>query len=206
MPVRFDGKAVRRVTSQFDCGEDQVGYSTEVDEQVLTHLRPLVGLKLAVARRAADLRNFQFGHMRAVDGGTLGEWALHVQCPWRIEGPDGNIVTGRSDLWEPRAEVGEGFDWKAWDYEKDGNLQDERILALLGGSDEATRSAVNVTDMLVVEGVRANACGGATLLLSGGYTLTMYPAGARGEDWRIFRPGTDGPHFVISGGKVDADG
>ena len=90
------------MTSQFDPGEAQVGCLKELDEQVLTHLRLLVGLKLSVARRAADLRNFQFGPMRAVEGGTLGEWALHVQCPWRIEGPDGNIVTGRSDLWEPR--------------------------------------------------------------------------------------------------------
>src|SRR5687768_8413097 len=94
------------------------------DEQVLTHLLPLVGLKLCIARRAADLRNFQFGQVPAVEGGTVGEWALHVQCPWRIEGPDGRVVTGRSDLWQPVSENRAGFNWDTWDYEKDGNLQD----------------------------------------------------------------------------------
>jgi hypothetical protein len=172
-------------------------------DQVLKHLQPLVGLKLSLARRAADLRNFQFGEVRAVDQRTVGEWALHIRCPWRIEGPDARIVTGRSDLWEPVSGADQGFDWEAWDYEKDGNLQDARIEALLGGRDEVTRSAVNRTDVLVVVSVHADACGGASLRLTGGYTLSLFPAGARGEDWRIFRPDPDEPHFVVAGGVIE---
>jgi hypothetical protein len=157
-------------------------------------------LRLAIARRAADLRNFQFGRVRAVRSGTVGEYALHVQCPWRIEGPEG-IVTGRADLWEP-AEPSPEIDWDTWDYERDENLQDRRLAALLAGYDPETRSFVNEADYLVVEDVQADDCGGAVIWLTGGYRLALFPAGTRGEDWRVFRPGTGGPHFVVAGGSI----
>jgi hypothetical protein len=65
-------------------------------QQVIVALSQIIGLPLTAARRAADMRTFQFGTLRPVDRGSVGDFALHVQCPWRIEGPDG-IVTGRSD-------------------------------------------------------------------------------------------------------------
>ena len=82
------------------------------------------------------MRIFHFGQIKTVKDGTIGEYALHVQCPWRIEGPQG-IVTGRSDLWEP-TEADADFDWDSWDYEKDGNLQDKLIGSLLGEYDPQT--------------------------------------------------------------------
>lgn len=154
-----------------------------------------------MARRAADLRNFQFGRLRPVDNGTVGEFALHIRCPWRIEGPDG-IVTGRSDLWEP-AEVVDDFDWETWDYEKGENLQDKLVGTLLGGYDAQTRSYLNTTNSLVVTGVESDCFGGAVITLSGGYRLVLFPTGTQGEDWRLFRPGVDKPHFVVSGGTVE---
>lgn len=172
-----------------------------VSQEILSHLKPLVGLKLALVRRAADLRNFQFGTVRAVEGGSVGEYALHVQCPWRIEGSDG-ITTGRSDLWQP-AEPSQEIDWDQWDYEKDENLQDRRFAALLGGYDPATGSFVNATEHLIVEDVCADDYGGAAIRFSGGYKLVLFPAGTRGEDWRVFRPDTDDSHFVVAGGRIE---
>lgn len=173
------------------------------DERILEHLEPLIGLKLAVARRASNLRNFQFGTMRSIEKGTVGEYALHIQCPWRIEGPDG-IVTGRSDLWEP-AKVTDDFDWDTWNYESDENLQDWKIYNLLGGWDSETRSHINRRDDLIVENVQADALGGATIILTGGYKIVLFPDGSREEDWRFFRPNIDEPHFVISGGEIEDD-
>jgi hypothetical protein len=173
-----------------------------VAEASTEQLKPLIGLRLTIARRAADLRNFQFGQIRAVERGTVGEYALHIQCPWRLEGPAG-ILTGSSDLWEP-AEASEQVGWDSWHYERNGNLQDRQIGALLGRYDAATRSFVNQTEHLVVEEVRADNCGGLTIQLSGGYRLVLFPAGIRGEDWRIFRPDTDDPHFVVAGGRVES--
>ena len=84
-------------------------------QQVVATLSQIIGLPLTAARRAADMRTFQFGTLRPVERGSVGDFALHVQCPWRIEGPDG-IVTGRLDLWEP-VEENAPFD-EDWDYEK----------------------------------------------------------------------------------------
>lgn len=169
-------------------------------EAIIRHLRPLVGLKLTLARRAADLRNFGFGAVRAYRGGTVGQYALHVQCPWRIE-TDGAIVTGRDDLWEPAA-VEPTVESHAWDYESGGNLQDDRIATLMGGFDSVTKSAINRGDDLVVETIEADDCGGVTIGLSGGYRLVLFPSGTRGEDWRLFCPGTVDSHFVIAGGRT----
>jgi hypothetical protein len=172
-----------------------------VAHEILKHLQPLLGLKLSIARLAADLRNFHFGEVRSVSGGRVGEYALHIQCPWRIEGP-GGIITGRLDLWEP-AKEDEDVDWDRWSYHQNENLQDARIAVLLGGYDPETKSHINLTDLLVVKEVAADDCGGATITLSGGYRLVLFPAGTRGEDWRIFRPRVEEPHFVIARGKIE---
>jgi hypothetical protein len=185
-----DGRNARGIVSQTD--------------DIVSHLQVLVGLKLSIARRAADLRNFHFGPTRKVEGGTIGAYALHIQCPWRIEGPEG-IVTGRSDLWQP-VDKTKAIDWDNWDYDEYENVQDERIEAWLGGYDPETHSSINDGDSLVVEKVQADNCGGAIIVLSGGYRIVMFPAGSRGEDWRIFEPGNrERRHFVISGGRIEAD-
>ncbi len=147
------------------------------------------------------MRGFHFGRIRKVEKGTAGDYALHIQCPWRLEGPQG-IVTGRLDLWEP-AEDSPDIDWETWDYAKNENLQDKLMGEFLKGYDPQTRSFVNATGQLVVETVTGDACGGATIVLSGGFRLVLFPAGTRGEDWRIFQPGILESHFVISGGKVE---
>jgi hypothetical protein len=176
---------------------------TTIANEITARLQPLIGLKLSIARRAADMRVLHFGRIRAVKDGTTGDYALHIQCPWRLEGPQG-IVTGRSDLWEP-AEDSPDIDWDTWDYDENENLQDRQIGALLAGYDQQTRSFVNETDRLVVEAFGGDAYGGATIMLSGGFRLVLFPAGSCGENWRFFRPRTDEPHFVVAGGRIEMD-
>jgi hypothetical protein len=147
------------------------------------------------------MRIFHFGPIRTVENDTVGDYALHIQCPWRLEGPKG-IVTGRWDLWE-LAEDRADIDWDTWDYADDENLQDRLVGNFLGGYDPQTRSSINETENLVVEAVSADLYGGAIIMLSGGYRLVLFPAGTKGEDWRIFRLQTDEPHFVIAGGRIE---
>ncbi len=185
----------------------------KIADQIASQLQLLVGLKLSIARRAADMRVLHFGTIREVESrrlsgekkdgrkGTVGDFALHIQCAWRIEDQSG-IVTGRTDLWKP-AEDNPDIDWDTWDYDKDESLQDKRIGYLLGGYDAETRSSVNNSDLLVVEGFQTDDYGGVTLFLSGGYRLVIFPAGSQGEDWRLFPPGTKGNHLVISGGMIE---
>jgi hypothetical protein len=170
--------------------------------RVQTALAPLVGRRLLRADRAADMRMFTFGRVadEETDVDSHDELALHVQCPWRVEGPNG-IVTGRADLWES-AEGGKDIDWDAWDYDKDPNLQDRRMKELLETDNSGTGAAPNHTASLIVESVDADDFGGARVSLSGGYRLALFPSGSTGEDWRLFQPSSRG-HFVVSGGRVE---
>lgn len=59
---------------------------------------------------------------------------------------------------------------------------------------------------LVVKSVDVDEFGGASISLGQDFVLRMFPAGTRGEDWRLFRPNGDLPHLVISGGKVESCG
>ena len=167
---------------------------TKVAESAREHLEPLIGLRLSASYRAADMRMFHFGKMREVGCGAVGEYALHVQCPWRIEIKD-RIITGRYDLFEP-AERTENFDWESWNWDENETLQDRLVSDLLAKTE------------LTVHNVATDCHGGATLDLSGGYALVLFPAGSEGEDWRVFKPrgeGERGEHFVVSGGREQDD-
>lgn len=148
------------------------------------------------------MRGFHFGNISrdSKKCTSTGQFALHLQCPWRFE-KSGSILTGQSDLWEsPKGD--EEIDWESWHFEKDENLQDKVIGELLGGIDEVTRSFENHAAQLVVEVVESDSFGGARIFLSGGIHLVIFPAGSKGEDWRLLSL-PDGPHFVICGGKVE---
>jgi hypothetical protein len=144
--------------------------------------------------RAADMRTIQFGAVRDYMSGCVGEYALHIQCPWRFEN-DSGIITGSGDLYRPfdkNKELNVNFDW-----EHDDNLQDQLLRQLLNGYDERTRQIVNSTSLLVVTAIEADSTGGFWLKLSGGYRLVVFPTGTRVEAWRIFRPGSEEEHFVV---------
>ncbi len=176
-----------------------------VENEVRNHLLPLVGLKLTIARLAGSMRVFHFGEVSPHHSGkgAVGEWALHLQCTWRIQSAD-SIVTGSEDLSWP-LEIGDGFNFDTFKFDKDGNLQDKYLGEWLGGYDEQTRSHINATDALVVEAVQAAPCGGAVITLSGGYKLVLFPDG-RWCEWRFFRTNSEEDHFVVLGGKVSKDG
>jgi hypothetical protein len=53
--------------------------------------------------------------------------------------------------------------------------------------------------------VDADEFGGAAISLGRDFVLRCFPAGTRGEDWRLFRPQTDFPHLVVTGGAVETD-
>jgi hypothetical protein len=164
------------------------------------HLEPLVGLVLSIARRAADMRVLHFGAIQQVEGGTVGQYALHIQCPWRLDGPVG-VITGSEDLWESAL----GDTPPNWNYEDSPSLQDSRLAEVLRGYDTDTKSHVNTSGLLEVERIEASVAGDATIYLSGGYRLVLFPCGTRGEAWRIFSPeAAEGIHFVVEGEDVHA--
>jgi hypothetical protein len=153
--------------------------------EIIKHLDQLKGLPLSISRRAADMLMLHFGTIQEVEnrslrakrknlGNAVGVFALHIQCPWRLENSDG-IITGRGDLYFS-AETSEYFVNELDDdffYEFGKNLQDRRMGELLQGVEANTGSYINVTDYLVVEKTAADNFGEATIYLSGGYRLRI---------------------------------
>ncbi|EHH05405.1 hypothetical protein ATCR1_14781 [Agrobacterium tumefaciens CCNWGS0286] len=172
------------------------------DSQILLEscLQVLVGLPLSIARNAADMKIFHFGGIQPHPSGrgTVGPYALHIQCPWRLVAKE-TVFTGTSDRFVGPAEGTEVND----DDPRSGNLQLIRIASLLKGYDETTKSFVNTAEQLVVIAAYADNLGGADLLLSGDYRLQIFPDGSLEEDWRFVE--LQGRHIVIEGGRVRID-
>jgi len=162
-------------------------------------LQVLVGLPLSIVRRAADMRVFHFGEVRPHrrGKGTVGQYALHVQCPWRLIGPH-TVLTGSSDrLLPPSSDVKmDPNDPRA------GSLQNVRLAAWLGGYDEATKSHVNAAGGLIVMSASADQYGSADIVFPGEVRLQLFPDGSVDEDWRFFNTESEASHFVIEGGRV----
>ena len=156
--------------------------------------KPLVGLRLSIIRRAADMLVLAFGTIRPHPSGTgtVGEYALHVQCPWRLDGP-AETITGWDDLFEYG---GAGERPPNWSYEDRGSLQDARLDDLFGPREPATRSWVNEDDRLVVTDAEQTGRGDVRIELTGGYAILLFPASCKLEAWRLFVPGA-GAHLVF---------
>lgn len=151
---------------------------------IVAALNRLVGLPLRIARDAGSMKNFQFGAIQPDPSGegTIADFALHVQCPWRFVTTT-DILTGSADYYEPAVEA--------------GNLQQARMQQLFQTYDAETRSLINEKDSLIVVSVKADCFGGLDLELSGGVRLQVFPDGVGNENWRFFSPGNDEPHFVV---------
>lgn len=171
----------------------------DIESVIVGTLSAIINLPLAIARDAGTMKNFQFGHIRPRPSGkgSVGSFALHVHCPWRIVSED-RIITGSTDYYEPAA----GEEEPDLDDQSGGNLQRERILALFGSYDPATESLVNDGHKLLVRAVHADRYGGLDIELSDGLRLHVLPSGAGGENWRFFPPGDAGSHLVVEGGRV----
>ena len=166
----------------------------ELEEAVVA----LVGLPLWSSGRAGDLQWFAFGDRRTVTTSNgkakeVGEFALHVQCPWRIVRDD-RVVVGSSDLYYPAdeaAEVPEDFDW-------DGVVtrRDRRVAALFE----------NETGAFAVQRIDVGDAGALRIAFDKGYALELFPHDSvTDEDWRLFRPYLDDPHLVVTGTGIRHD-
>jgi hypothetical protein len=123
---------------------------------------------------------------------VTGQYALHLQCPWRISSREG-IVVGSSDMYVPwHADVPEFvFDpGRPGDAVADLHLR-EWIAAY-------------VTRPLVVVGIDVDRCSGFVLRLSEGFAMEVFPNSSEPtherEEWRLLQPGQEKPHFVVRSG------
>jgi len=171
-------------------------------KQIDAALSPLIGLPLWNSHRAADLQTFGFGepHRRTIrfgprkgEEGEVHEYALHIQCAWRICGPTG-IVVGSNDF--NHRSGPDPFDTPD-DWNRDvanANRRDQQIRAWLAGVP------------YVVERASADVVGGFSMAFARGFTLDVFPDdsldGEYSEHWRLLRPGDTSSHFVVSGSGI----
>ena len=159
---------------------------------------------------AAGMLTFQFGlRQLRVSGkrGELGEfyevgtWALHVQCPWHLASTHYLLVGSGDRFSDPtqeypdrRYDISDPYPWRT----KEPTLRDERLYDFFKRCEHRP---------VFVEGIQANELGGVTLLLSYGFTLTIFPNSSNDDEcWRFFRVEGDERHFVILGnGLEDAE-
>jgi len=161
-------------------------------EKIEAVLSRLVGLPLWQWAFAANMVMFDLGaRIPKIDfmgrEGHHGEYDLHLQCPWRITGPEGLIV-GLHDIFFPEDW---DSDWATFDREKEPCLCMGRLRELFDTHEE---------NPLVVEAVEADRFGGFNLALSHGYALEAFPASSRrhwtNEHWRLLLP--EDEHFVVT--------
>ncbi|MCI0530285.1 MAG: hypothetical protein L0Y56_22805 [Nitrospira sp.] len=163
-----------------------------------TKLSCLIGLPLLKATRAANMECFHFGHENTVrdwkgNQKMVGEFALHVQCAWRIWGAEG-IVVGSQDIYYPSGDPlkePKDFDWGV-----PGSTRcDERIERFFQDYDD---------NLPVVEEIEADFTGGAKIRMKGGLLLEIFPNDSLDkEHWRLFAPATEAPHFVVTGQGIE---
>ena len=170
--------------------------SLSIRQQVEGVMTPLVGIPLWDAGRAADLLWLAFGQRQTLQDfrgkpREVGEYALHVQCAWRFV-QDEKVVAGNRDLYYPRGykdakqEIPSGFNWDV----QGANRCDEMLAELFAGG----------AKQFVVQRVEVRQAGELALLLEGGLTLQIFPNDSLdSEHWRLFRPGSDEPHWVFTG-------
>jgi len=167
-------------------------------EQVERALKAIMGMPLTDAGRALNMGMFSFGELRESvthslgKKGVVGEYALHIQCPWRVVGSEG-IVVASGDRNYPEDE---NSDWQ--DFDSDGpSLCEARIDEWLQPHKELP---------LTVKSVTADRLGGFKMELSQGFILEVFPAdslrGEYSEHWRFFRPFEEN-HFVVTGHGIE---
>jgi hypothetical protein len=151
--------------------------------------------------RAVDMQVFAFGDLRMEEkpsGGSAltSEFALHVQCPWRI-GKHARIEVGSEDLFLPSdmAEDDASFDPTG----SAETLRDRLVDELLRSIPESSRRVTRI---------EADEVGGLRVHMAGGHRLELFPAdslleGSRAEKWRLLQPGEPMPHLVVIGARIE---
>ncbi len=162
-------------------------------EEIEKAVAVLRGKPLWGCLRAADMATFSFGDRKqSVDWKgrprIVGDWALHVQCAWRIRQND-RVVVGNVDLYypaeyEPGATVPEDFDW-----DTQPNRRDKLLDTFF---DNGNRS-------LVVQEIEVDGAGALRIALSDDHFLEILPNDSIGDEcWRFFEAGKNKPHLVVT--------
>lgn len=169
-------------------------------DKIERSLAPLVGLPMWAAGRAGDMAMFMFGERRLVTKPPgkvveVGEYALHVQCAWRLVGAKGIIVASR-DYFYPAGDPDD--EPPDFDHDQPGaNRRDERMDAFFADCGDRVP---------VVRRIEADRVGSLRMTMSREVTLEVFPIDSlEMEHWRFFRAASGERRFVVTGLGADWD-
>lgn len=112
---------------------------------------------------------------------------LHIQCPFRLDGPAGPLVGSRDVYLDPSRpeDTPADFDWAS----SGTSSFDVAVRAIRKDLPRAG---------LVCESVHADAAGGLQIRFAGGSTISAFPDSRLDQEhWRYFRPSDLDSHFVV---------
>jgi hypothetical protein len=162
--------------------------------QIEEVLKTTIGLPIWSIGRGGNLEWFAIGierrevPLRKGGSKTVSEFALHVQCAWRIVGPKGIVVASRDRYYPAGDDPYKDLDEFEWDVQG-ANQCDERVSLLLAEKQDQP---------LVILSVAADNIGSICFTLTDGYSLEIFPdSSVASEYWRFFQPNSDETHFVV---------
>jgi hypothetical protein len=155
-------------------------------------LQELEGLTFWDGGRAADMKMFAFGSPRELPrrggGVTVGQFALHLQCPWRLT-QNGVTLTSHEDI---AASTGSGGSASA---DRATNRCDEVIERLFASG------------AFTVVGASCQPLSDLTIACTNGLVLEVRVDADNAEQWRLFEPaevpGQGLDHLVVE--RIDGD-
>jgi len=161
--------------------ESRKDLKTEIEDAA----RVLIGLEASIIRHAGNMRGIHFGKTRESKGTIVGAYALHIQCPWRVE-CRGKIVTGFHDYYVPGSRV----NMNTWDPDSArGSLQEDRLFEVFNVElDLDSGRHVGLAGGRFVRKVEGDRFGGLLVGFTGGILLRVFPAASSGEEWRLLQP------------------
>ena len=158
-------------------------------------LKVLVGSPWWAIGRVVDLVWLEFGQRRRVrtfrgNWKFVGDWALHLQCSWRIGGPRGLIVAS-DDRFYPAGDPERAP--KKWKWDTGPNRFDERVKSFFSETPNGFG---------VVQKVQGNRFGGAQLKSTNDLMIEIFPSDTLNQEdaehWRFFQPSRKTKHFVVA--------
>ena len=151
----------------------------------------LAGKSVCKIGRAAAMCWIHFGWPMEIEllgrKRILGEFALDLDCPWRIRNSSGGIELGSADMFVPtsRHVLDEDFNWDV----QGNNLFDEKAKLLFPEGSQITVTAVGLSGNCDL-----------TITFSNGLCLESFVnASSQEECWRLFMPCLEHGDLVVTG-------
>jgi hypothetical protein len=161
-------------------------------------LNQLIGSPLKISRHAENMLILGFGEVVRGIGRrghriSYGDFALHIQSPWRVL-QNNKLIVSSADRWNP---VNEIDDWDEWYNNPHPSIENIAWKQLLGSTDKSTSSYEALHNELVVDKIALEPIGDLRVFIRGGYVLEIFACGNNNEYWRLFEPKKDTEHLVF---------